>query len=338
MLPDGQCHFLQEDKLCSIQKHMGPDALSITCSVYPRIYNRFGSQREIAIGVSCPEAARVILLNPEPITFQTITTPLRADNRKITSWAFPSGGDGDPEQIDVLNDFRALIIAILQMRELSVGARLMVLGFLLEDIHRITTSETFSNAREMVPVLTVFAGMLAQPRALEKQYANIQSDTPRKLEVMTKLISQSLAVGANQRFNECLLAAAEGLAAEEGEGLLEKYAYSHENYYVPFFKDSQHIFENYMVNHVISRLFPFTRGSYLDLYRELVFNVCIIQVLLVGIAARHHGLDESTVVKLIQTFSRKSDHSRSHLESLIELLAAESQDSFVDVMWMPKET
>lgn len=337
MLPNGDCHFLQEDKLCGIQKHMGPDALSVTCSVYPRMYNRFGSQREIAIGVSCPEAARVVLLNRESITFKTINTPLLTDSSRITSWAFPLGGHGDPAQIDVLNDFRALIIAILQMREISVGARLMVLGFLLEDIQQIANSASFSNANEMMPVLSAFFGMLSQPAELEKQYENIQPDIPRKLEIVTKLIPQLLTSGTNKRLNECLLDASEGLSAEEGEGLIEKYTHSRENYYAPFFKDRGHIFENYMVNHVISRLFPFTRGSYLDLYRELVFNICIIQVLLVGMSARNKGLDESIVVKLIQTFSRKADHNRSHLDSLAALFGSDPQSSFFDVMWMVKE-
>lgn len=338
MLPNGQCHFLQSDKLCAIQKTMGSDALSTTCSVYPRMYNRFGSQREIAIGMSCPEAARVVLLNKDPITFKTINTPMLTDSTRITSWAFPLGGDGDPVQIGVLNDFRALIISILQMRELSLGARLMVLGFLLEDVQQITTSTTFLNAREILPILTAFVGLLTRPAELEKQYENILPDIPRKLEIMTKLIPQMLLPSVSKRFGECLLAAAEGLTSDEGEGAIEKYTYSHKNYYSPFFRNRQNIFENYLVNQVISRLFPFTRGSYLDLYRELVFNICIIQVLLVGISARNKGLDESDVIKLVQTFSRKSDHNRMYLESLAGLLGAGPQSSFIDVMWMPKET
>ena len=68
MLPNGWCPFLQQDKLCLIQKELGDEALSFTCTKYPRYYNLFGEQLECGLNVSCPEAARLVLLHPEPIT------------------------------------------------------------------------------------------------------------------------------------------------------------------------------------------------------------------------------------------------------------------------------
>jgi len=84
-------------------------------------------------------------------------------------------------------------------------------------------------------------------------------------------------------------------------GLLRKYRQSYNDFYKSFFQNKENIFENYLVNNVIARLFPFTRGSYLDLYRELVLNLSVIQVLLVGIAAHHKGLDEMLVIQLFQS-------------------------------------
>jgi lysine-N-methylase len=91
------------------------------------------------------------------------------------------------------------------------------------------------------------------------------------------------------------------------------------------------------VNQVICRLFPFTRGSYLDLYRELVFNFAIIKILLVGMAAKHKGLDEIQVVRLIQSFSRKSDHNSHHLDTLAQSIGDGSDKSFVGLMWLLKD-
>lgn len=340
MKPDGSCHFQQEDKLCAIQKNLGAQALSQTCKIYPRYPNQFGAQRENSLGISCPEAARLVLLNPEPMRFSLIASETATDDPSFTSYRFPLQSDGDPAQIAVLNDFRAVIIAILQLREISVGARVMVLGFLLEDVDKIISSEAFVHASELSPTLSSFASMLSHPAELEAQFAQIQPNIPRKLEIMTQLIAQSLTVGASARFKACLLAAAEGLDVDKADGtaiegdLLSKYAESYRTFYKPFFQDREFIFENYLVNQVISRLFPFTRGTYLDLYRELIFNFSIVQVLLVGMAAKHKGLDESLVIQLFQSFARKSDHNRNHLDTLVGSLRMDTQDSFVHVMWL----
>lgn len=338
MKPDGTCYFLQADKLCAIHRHMGAEALSDTCRLYPRYLNRFGSQRENALGVSCPEAARLILLNPQPMQFTAIAPEPAIDSKAFTSYRFPLQSDGDPQQITILNDFRAVIIAILQFREISLGARVMLLGFLLEDAEKILFSERFAHASELLPTLETYVGMLAHPAQLEAQFVQIDPDIPYKLSVVNKLISQSLAGRASPRFKECLLAAAEGLAASGDVDAATQYKKNYAAFYRPFFQDKEYIYENYLVNQVITRLFPFTRGSYLDLYRELVCNLSVIQVLLVGMAAKHQTLNEALVIQLLQTFARNSNHNRSHLDNLIASLRVNEQDSFVHIMWMLKET
>ena len=123
----------------------------------------------------------------------------------------------------------------------------------------------------------------------------------------------------------------------DSKDMLRNYANSYSHHYRPYFKDKEYIFENYLVNQVFTRLFPYTRGSYLDLYRELVCNLSVVQVLLVGIAAKNKGLSDELVVQLFQTFARNSNHNSGHFDKLITSLHTKAQDSFVHVMWMLKE-
>jgi lysine-N-methylase len=59
------CPFLQADKLCMIQGKMGESALSKVCTTYPRHSGSIsGRQIEVAT-LSCPEAARLCLLDPD---------------------------------------------------------------------------------------------------------------------------------------------------------------------------------------------------------------------------------------------------------------------------------
>jgi len=342
MKPDGGCHFLQEDKLCAIHKFMGAQALSDTCRLYPRYLNQFGSRSERSLGISCPEAARKILLHPEPMQFGLIAPEPAIDEKPFTSYRFPLKSEGDSQQISMLEDFRAVIIAILQFREISLGARVMLLGFLLEEVDRIISAKEFAHAAEILPTLESFVGMLAHSEQIEGQFAQIESGIPRKLEIVAKMISQSLSKASN-RYQKCLLAAFEGLnvdqavAAENGD-MYVNYTNNYRAFYLPFFQDKQYIFENYLVNQVFTRLFPFTRSSYLDLYREMVGNLSVIQVLLVGMAAKYRGLNEELVIQLFQTFARNSNHNSGHLDNLIASLHADAQDSFVHVMWMLKES
>lgn len=340
MKADKSCHFQQEDKLCAIQTLLGEQALSDTCRIYPRYFNQFGAQREHSLGISCPEAARLVLLTPTPMQFGTLKADATTWAHSFTSYRFPLKSEGDPEQLAVLNDFRAVIIGVLQCRDLSIGARMMLLGWLLEDADKVISAESFGHASEFLPVLERTVSMLSHPAELEAQFALIPSDLPRKLEAMTQLIAKSLTAGASPRFSECLLAAAEGLtgaAPGSDAELLSQYTQNHAAFYQPFFQDRSSIFENYLVNQVITRLFPFVRGSYLDLYREMVFNLSILQVLLVGMAAKNRGLTQDSVIQLFQSFARKSDHNRSHLDNLIATLQPGEMDAFGHVMWMLKE-
>ncbi len=338
MQPDGACHFLQPDKLCAIHVHLGATALSDTCRLYPRYLNQFGALRENSLGISCPEAARLILLNPEPIQFTEIAPEPEIDSKRFTSYRFPLKSDGDAEQISILNDFRAVIVAILQFREISIGARLMTLGFLLEDTDKVVSSATFSHAIEILPVLQNFVDMLSYPEQLEAQFSKIEADIPRKIKITTELISRSLIDTASPRFKQCLLAASEGLGSTQSpEQLLLQYIESSAQHYQSFFQDKEYIFENYLVNQVITRLFPFARGSYLDLYRELVCNYSVIQVLLVGIAAKNRGLDDAQAIQLFQTFARNANHNKHYLGKLLDSLHPQEGDSFVDLMWLLKE-
>lgn len=341
---DGRCMMLQTDGLCAIHRALGESALSDTCATYPRYANLFGGQMEYSLGISCPEAARKILLHPEPISFQLIDADPGLEQRGFLSRRFPQQGNGDPSQIAILNDFRALIVSLLQYRALSLGARLMVLGFLLEDADKVTSSAKFRHASELTPVLAGYTNFLGNPADIEVQFAQIDSDLPRKIQTIGNVLTQFLAERATPRLRECLVAASGGLTTSDSaqpvgdDVLLARYSASYQDHYAPYMQEKGYILENYLVNQALTRLFPFAIGSYLDLYRELVCNLSIVQVLLVGMAAHDRGLTDERVIQLLQSFSRKTNHNPAYLEKLLTAIGATGPGAFVDVMWMLRES
>ncbi len=56
-----ECPFLDKDRLCSIQKELGENALCKTCREYPKLTLDFTEFTEYMLSFACPEAVRIIM-------------------------------------------------------------------------------------------------------------------------------------------------------------------------------------------------------------------------------------------------------------------------------------
>ncbi len=63
-LNNGRCCMLNERNLCEVVLKLGPEYLSHTCSVYPRIMRKYGDIQEIYLTLSCPEVVKRLLSCP----------------------------------------------------------------------------------------------------------------------------------------------------------------------------------------------------------------------------------------------------------------------------------
>ncbi|MDN0089256.1 flagellin lysine-N-methylase [Yersinia nurmii] len=67
------CPYLDEERLCNVHKRLGGRALSVTCATYPRMEHIYKKQKLNTLTISCPEAARQVLLNPNALNMQATT-------------------------------------------------------------------------------------------------------------------------------------------------------------------------------------------------------------------------------------------------------------------------
>jgi hypothetical protein len=66
VLRDGHsCSMLDEERLCSLQKRYGEALLPDICAAYPRVASRTLGHVEVTASLSCPEAARLCLLEED---------------------------------------------------------------------------------------------------------------------------------------------------------------------------------------------------------------------------------------------------------------------------------
>lgn len=110
---NGRCPFLLDSGLCDMYIRLGHGSLCRTCRVFPRFTNAFGARAETGLSLSCPEAARLIFENENPVTFETEET----DGAIIPS-------DFDAELYFTLLTARKTAINILQNRKFSANGRI----------------------------------------------------------------------------------------------------------------------------------------------------------------------------------------------------------------------
>ncbi len=65
-----RCPFLNDCNLCEIHLGAGEHFLSKTCTLFPRLFDDFGTFREMGLGFGCPEAAKIILEDEEKFSLK----------------------------------------------------------------------------------------------------------------------------------------------------------------------------------------------------------------------------------------------------------------------------
>jgi lysine-N-methylase len=123
---DGWCRFL-ENKLCSLHARFGSDVLGDACASYPRLGSILGDTLEGSLELSCPEAARLLLLAEDSMELEPIDPALtgRADRRQVLT---AEAQAGDPE-LARFAEARAQVLSLLVRREFPLSSRLFFVAY-----------------------------------------------------------------------------------------------------------------------------------------------------------------------------------------------------------------
>ena len=134
----GRCKLLTQDGLCAIQKALGADALCKNCARYPRFVTEIGARRELGLSLSCPAAARLILVSEAPFSL----CPEQTDE-PITAIHELS-----PELILTLRALRAHALDLARDRSIPFGARCARLLALCAPVDRAKRDRDLPGALE----------------------------------------------------------------------------------------------------------------------------------------------------------------------------------------------
>lgn len=108
-----RCAFLNEQNLCDMYTALGEESFCDTCRRYPRHIEEFENVREFTLSVSCPEAAKIVLSQKEPVKFYDVK--VEAEDEEFE--------DFDPMLYEKLVEARGEMLTFLQNRSISVKER-----------------------------------------------------------------------------------------------------------------------------------------------------------------------------------------------------------------------
>ena len=186
-----RCPFLLDSGLCEMYCELNHDALCRTCRQFPRHMTYFGARVETGISLSCPEAARLIMESPDPITFET---------EEIHGSILPTAID--PNLYFTLVSARKTAINILQNREFAIEDRIISFLIFCDRVSHLLRKKEFGEIRSQEaeefenPVSQVRSPQRAK-KALAKYFSDFKS-----LEMLDSSWKESLRKAENARIPE----------------------------------------------------------------------------------------------------------------------------------------
>ncbi|OMF35832.1 hypothetical protein BK133_10300 [Paenibacillus sp. FSL H8-0548] len=320
MEQDGSCPFLDTEKLCSIQKKLGEEYLSTTCATYPRMTRNVNDVLEQSGTVSCPEIARLALLNPDGIEFDEVQN--QVDGRSVNV------GSLDTSDIRLKNspkkylwELRIFTISLLQNRMYPLQDRLIILGMFYNKLSELINEKQL----DQIPTLISSYTNIVESGSLRESLNGIPTQQNLQMELIKAMTDERFRMGIkNERFLQCFTEALLGLGYVKDSlyaDVAAKYSEMISLYYEPFMNEHEYIMENYLVNHVFKNTFPFSEyENVFEEYVMLVVHFSIIKMLFIGVGGYHKGMTTDLAVKIIQSFSKMFEHNKSFLTKMSDTL------------------
>ena len=325
------CPFL-EGGLCSIHKTLGEPYLCNMCATYPRILNVVDDTLVRSLDLACPEAARIVLLDPRPMEFDGDPgAPGAPREALLPMLKTAENNSGKPYRY--YRELRDFIVWLLQYRTDPLWKRMVLLGSFCDQLQTSTADGRHSEIPQVVD-----AYRDAVQRDLFAQSLNQPANGAAHLEMIIELIVGRITSDFTaQRFRDCYREFMQGLewtAESSMTDLGARYTAAFYEYYAPFISGHKYILEHYLVSYANRTLFPLgpsesrteltahrVARSIRDECLIMLMHYGTIQSLLIGGAAFHKAdFGAGHAIRVIQSFAKVFEHSVPFPDRALEIL------------------
>jgi lysine-N-methylase len=298
---DGHCGMHSIDKMCQIQQHLGEDALSNTCYIYPRYVAQVGDGFEQCLTLSCPEAARLALTQADAFQFVSAEFTTRWATTTVLN---PRNGFS----MESMNEIRIFFIQLFQTSALSNTERLVTIGWLCQQLDELLEHQ----AQESVPKLLEEMRAMIESGSIHATVDQLNEQLEPSATLFAILFSGKITKQTRGHQRDVLDRVCAGLGITPDLSLLtiaDNYARGKQ-----ILKAdgglSERILSRYLLNDLIRETFPWTQPSAMEHYRRLLTRFGILKLMLAGSAANSNiAPTEAEVVQVVQVFCRIYQHN-----------------------------
>ena len=310
----GNCNFLS-DGWCSIQNALGEDLISNTCSSYPRLSLKLDDTLFQSMSLSCPEAARLALTDPDAFDFQASVLQIRQqDLHQVTSpWALT---------LEQMQSIHIFALQVGRTSDLSLVDRLVCLGLLCENLGPYFKANNFDGVESVLAGIEglVSSGQVGQLVESFDVSHGLQATFFRSLWLLGRnpqgnayqLAFQNMVDRAAQCDNTSIPFDVDMYTSRYAQGLST----------LNTVLSSKHpLLENAVLNDMLQDLFPFSGAEPMHNFLKLVTRFGFLRWLLANVCFELG--DKVTVEDLLQAaqqFYRKFRHNPTFANALHDSL------------------
>ena len=299
------CPFLDEKNFCRIQLEHGENFLSLTCRTYPRKNYDFGKFFERSLTVSCPLAAELILFRREPLQFELTT--LSRNDTAVNKLRVPE------KFFNRMIDIQLALISIMQERTLSIGQRLIVLGFFLDKLDEISADTIDDDA--LTKLIAAYESKKFLAEQVPLMLASVRFDVKKFVRLViefAEIICGLSNLGDNRKFIDRLVDTLDTKSDKNNfvnaatvTATYKRLADARKN----FLSQYSTLLENYLVNEIFLNCYPWRFADTIaNNFAVLLTTYKIFELLL--FAAAQSGFDaKDDLLALINWFAQQTDHN-----------------------------
>ena len=322
MKENGICPMQEDTKLCEIHKKYGADALSTTCYVYPKMLNCIGKNREMSGALSCPEIARVALLNSEKIKFTFIDETkfnskiLKTAVKNIKSKEINSGWKS------YIKEIRSAAIEIIQNRESKMIERVLYLGLFMKKLSEIAESGKTDEVENCIKQYIEEVRRVKEFKISKEitQNSKVHFDILKSICIARREMGEDFSYIYDKVFEKF------EFDKEADDELIKRYEKNYFKYARRFFNENEYIMENFLVNELFQNVFPYGNNIFKS-YVELVIKYGLFKYITTAFAIENKELNNEILIESVYRYSRAFEHSQKFMDDMYERIKESGFDN-----------
>ncbi len=297
----GECPMMEE-KLCGVQKELGEDKLSHTCSTYPRATVDVGGYLQQALTLSCPEAARLALLSNDAFQFSESEITVRQETITQLKTRFAL-------KLDKMGEIRFFCVQLIRDDRFHIWQKLVFLGLFCESL----TAALKTAPQKISKVIEDMQGLMDSGQT-EQLFNQMQAHYEIQAITYTMLWRSKSNFGGSKSQRQINESIAKGLGVDPITGqvdektLVERYQNGVQKLSLAL-ENTPHLLENYILNELIHENFPFELDTPNEHYIRLITRFGMVRFMLAAQCNDANALPSPEILaQTVQTFCRRYQH------------------------------